>query len=259
VRYRKSFELNDLDSIILSYLELYDDTLDYKEFAFMLGFAVDANMEKESFYDAAEDAMFSSFLDSLVKFHLIAINCNQDNRTVVTTKWGKGARTTKIKYLYYEGLINLHEHHQLSNSDSNDAFFAFKNYGIPSEIINSKGIDPFENDPKEISDNVLLKKAIVNYKQEESNPNVEILWVDTKTFQVSQVNSKLSLTLFQRGISFDIVTSLNSIQSPELDQAIKDSSNSEIYKSWMALLQYEQYMNSAGIIRANELLLENPV
>ena len=68
VLYRKAYPLTEFDVIILSFLNLYNDTISYDELGSVLGFAVEANEEEQVYFDKAETGIFSSLLDTLSEY-----------------------------------------------------------------------------------------------------------------------------------------------------------------------------------------------
>ena len=102
VLFRKAYPLTEFDRIILSFLDLYNDTISYNEFGSILGFAVEANEEEQVYFDIAEAGIFSSLLDTLTEYHLISTHKNEDGNLIIsTTYWGLEARQKGVKHLFY--------------------------------------------------------------------------------------------------------------------------------------------------------------
>jgi hypothetical protein len=254
VLYRKAFPLTELDVIVLSFLKLYEDTIDFIEFGSLLGFAVQNNPTEHVYFDKAEEQVFSSLLDTLTTYHLIVIDKSDDGHKIIkATKWGIDGRLTGIKYKFYEGNITLHEHYQLNDWESPGLLFNFSKFGICSEIGNSKEIGPYSINEEDKA-SLYLQKALLNIKpNNEGNEVIEIDSVSGNVLNYKKLISKLSLSLGETNNGYEITTALNNIASPEIDSIILKESNSSLYSEWLLSLRYKMYVRDATVILAGEI------
>ncbi len=255
VLYRKGYTLSELDSIILSFLNVYNDAISFKELGSILGFAVVANAEEQVIYDIAEADIFSSLLSTLSDYHLISTYKNEDGNLIVsTTKWGIEARLNGVKHLFYEGVISINEHYLLFDWESFDSPFNFSKYGFFSEIHNTKEIKPFYFSTEEQQDNVFLQKVLLNFNSEqEENNKVEIQWVNEDVRKYGKCMTNVSLSLVKSEDDYKIQVALNDSPSPELDEIISKDSNSNLYADWLLLLRYQVYLRDIRIIQASDI------
>ena len=255
VFYRKSFPLNDFDSIILSFLNLYNDTISYIELGTILGFAVEENASDKVYFDIAETGIFSSLLDTLSDYHLISTHKNDNGILIIsTTYWGKEARLKGIKHLFYEGIISLNEHYLLFDWESFDSLFNFSKFALPSEIFKAKEIKPYYFSSLEQKGNVFLHKAQLNFNSEqEGSKNIEIQWVNEDVLKYKKIISNLSLSLLKENEVYRIQVSLNDHPSPELNEIISKDANSKLYANWLLLLRYQVYLRDIKVIQAADI------
>ncbi len=255
VLYRKGYPLSELDSIILSFLNVYNDAISYKELGSILGFAVVANAEEQVIYDIAEADIFSSLLNTLSDYHLISTYAKEDGNLIVsTTKWGIEARLNGVKHLFYEGEISINEHYLLFDWESFDSPFNFSKYGLFSEINNTKEIKPYYFSTEQQQENVFLQKVLLNFNSEqEENNNVEIQWVNEDVSNYEKCMTIVSLSLLKAKDDYKIQVALNDRPSPELDIIISKVSNSNLYADWLLMLRYQLYLRDIKIIHAADI------
>lgn len=255
VLYRKAFLLNELDKIILSFLNMYNDTIGFNELGCILGFALENKNDEQLYFDIAEADIFSSLLETLSNYHLIIIDKNEHGLLIIsTTQWGIEARSTGMKHLFYEGVIGLNEHHLLVYFESLDSLFDFSKYGHFSELSNIKEVKPYSVSSQDQQKNIFLHKSLLNFNtNKEENSTIEILWVNDAIITFDKIISKVSLSLLRIGEDYKIQTSLSGIPSPELDAIICQNSNSILYSDWLLLLRYQVYLRDIEPIRASEI------
>ncbi|MBK7887253.1 MAG: hypothetical protein IPJ86_08095 [Bacteroidetes bacterium] len=255
VLYRKAYPLTEFDDIILSFLNLYKDTISYNELGSILGFAVEANEEERVYFDIAEAGIFSSLLDTLSEYHLISTHKNEDgNQIISTTQWGLEARIKGVKHLFYEGVISLNEHYLLFDWESFDNLFNFSKYGLFSEIYKTKEIKPYYYNSEDQQENVFLHKALLNFNSAlEENKNIEIQWVNELVLNYEKCISNLSLSLLKEDEVYRIQVALNDNPSPELDEIILKEVNSNLFADWILLLRYQLYLRDIKEIHAAEI------
>lgn len=255
VLFRKAYPLTEFDRIILSFLDLYNDTISYNELGSILGFAVEANEEEQVYFDIAEAGIFSSLLDTLSEYHLISTYKNEDgNQMISTTKWGLEAREKGVKHLFYEGVISLNEHYLLFDWESFENLFNFSKYGLFSEIFQAKEVKPYYYSSEDQQANVFLHKALLNFNSEnEEHKNIEIQWVHDAVLNYEKCISNLSLSLLIEDDVYRIQVALNDKSSPELDEVILKEANSHLLADWILLLRYQLYLRDIKEIHAVEI------
>jgi hypothetical protein len=255
VLYRKAFPLNELDTIILSFLNLYNDTISYNELGSILGFAVEDNAGEQVYFDIAEAGIFSSLLDTLSEYHLISTHKNEDGKLIITTtQWGLEARLKGKKHLFYEGVIDLNEHYLLFDWEDVDNLFNFSKYGLFSEISNSKEIKPYLVNLEEQQSNILLRKILLNFNAKlEENKYIEIQQINEDILSYEKRISNLSLSLLNENEVYSIQVALNESPSPELDKIISKDTNSNLYADWVLLLRYQLYLRDIKEIQAADI------
>lgn len=255
VHYRKPLSLSELDSIILSFLMLFEDSIDFKELGKLLGFALENDPEKQTYYDPAEESIYNSLLETLIRFHLIeSVKEESGCNTIRTTFWGINARNMGIKYLFYEGIILNYEHHLLFYEETIDKIFPFYKFNLCSEISESKEIGPFVYNTIEQEENLSLKRGITNFKIANSEEkSIEIQWVFDDISKYSELKTELELTLSRGGETYLIETTINKVRSQEFEEIIQDHPNAILYQDWLLLLRYEAYKRDSKLLLAGEL------
>ncbi len=256
VLYRKAFPLNDLDTIILSFLSLHNDTISYNALGCTLGFAVEANEAEQVYFDLAEAAIFSSLLDTLLEYHLISIYNNEEGAQIIsTTQWGIEARLKGVKHLFYEGIVGLNEHYLLFDWEGVDNLFNFTKHILFSEISNSKEVKPYLFNLEEQVGNIFLQKALLNLNSNQvANSNIEVQCVNELVINYEKIVSNVSLSLQQLDNEYSIQVALNDIPSSDLDTIIKKDSNLNLYSDWLLLLRYQVYLRDTEIIQATDIV-----
>jgi hypothetical protein len=263
VNFTKAFPLNELDEIILSIMSVLNDSVQFSELGALLGFAVENKPEEHVLYDPAEENIFQSILDNLLKYHLLEIIENEEKICIVnTTTWGKKARETNFKYWFYEGLISVNEHQLFHFEETFDNTFPFYKLGVFSEISNSKIVAPSEFNSFDQEKNLLLKKALLNFSSHSSiDEGIEIQWVEEvgtkksadKINCYSKIETTLGLTLLSEQDDFTIETAFQNNTIPEFNEIIQNESNSILFQEYILELRYELYKRDAELLIAKEL------
>lgn len=111
IRYRKAFNINEIDEIFCSIINAKGNEIEFSELGNLLGF----NLQ-----DLAETDILNIYLKGLLEYNLIAI----DKEIIQLTEFGQEALQSKLKYKYYFASTELFEN-QTAIGENFD--FSFKN------------------------------------------------------------------------------------------------------------------------------------
>jgi len=110
IRYRKAFDINEIDEIFCSIINAKENIINISDLAILLGF----NLQ-----DLAEIDVLNIYLKNLSEFNLIEIK----QGTIQLTASGQEALQSKLKYKYYFSFTELFEN-QTATGENFD--FSFK-------------------------------------------------------------------------------------------------------------------------------------
>ena len=99
IRYRKAFNINEIDEVFCSIVNAKVNEINVSEIGSLLGF----NLQ-----DLAEIDILNIYLKGLTEYNLIVIN----NETIQLTQFGREALQTKLKYKYFFATTALFENQQ---------------------------------------------------------------------------------------------------------------------------------------------------
>ncbi|NVO09044.1 MAG: DUF4433 domain-containing protein [Bacteroidales bacterium] len=99
IRYRKAFNINEIDEIFCSIINAKVNEINVSEIGSLLGF----NLQ-----DLAEIDILNIYLKGLTEYNLIVIN----NETIQLTEFGQEALLSKLKYKYFFATTALFENQQ---------------------------------------------------------------------------------------------------------------------------------------------------
>lgn len=143
VKYYVEHELSSTDKFLCSYISSFPEgCILTKELGYNLGFDIENNPDKDSFYDEAEEHLYKMILEESQKWGLIKIS----DDVVKLTELGRLSISSGKKYAFYEADADVLEWKLIRNADGNDVlFYPFvKELGISANYINTKQL-PFED------------------------------------------------------------------------------------------------------------------
>jgi Ca2+-binding EF-hand superfamily protein len=135
IRYRKAFDINDIDEIFCTIIREKGGIISISEFGTMLGF----NPE-----DVAETAIFYEYLHGLLEYSLI----EKDKDAIWLTEAGEEALQSRLKYQYYDATTTLYENYTATGEAVDFSFK--KELGLENDIRAAARIEHTDNgDTKE--------------------------------------------------------------------------------------------------------------
>ncbi len=135
IRYRKAFNINEIDEVFCSIINAKGNQIDISELGSLLGF----NLQ-----DLAEIDILNIYLKGLTEYNLIVIN----NKTIKLTEFGQEALQSKLKYKYSFATTTLFEN-QTATGEKLD--FSFNNvFDLENGLSHENKIEKptFENPEK---------------------------------------------------------------------------------------------------------------
>lgn len=113
IKYRKAFDINEIDQVFCSIINAKGDEINFSELGILLGF----NLQ-----DLAEFDIFKIYLKGLTEYNLILEN--ENDQKIQLTEFGQVALQNKLKYKYYFATTELFKN-QTATGENLD--FSFKN------------------------------------------------------------------------------------------------------------------------------------
>ena len=139
IRYRKAFNINEIDEIFCSIINAKGNEIEFSELGNLLGF----NLQ-----DLAETDILNIYLKGLTEYNLISI----EKEIIQLTEFGQIALQSKLKYKYYFASTELFEN-QTAIGESFD--FSFKSvFDLDNRLSHEKesakeGDSTVDTDPSE--------------------------------------------------------------------------------------------------------------
>ncbi|MCR6719029.1 MAG: hypothetical protein NVV59_01800 [Chitinophagaceae bacterium] len=142
IRYRKAFDINEIDEIFCTIINAKGNQINVSELGSLLGF---------NLHDLAESDILNIYLKGLTEYGLIEIN----QETIKLTEVGQEALQSKLKYKYFYATTALYEN-QTATGESFD--FSFKDvFDLENELSHEKKCD------KPTFENIELKQKNCNF------------------------------------------------------------------------------------------------
>jgi hypothetical protein len=187
VRYRKAFEINEIDEIFCSIINAKGNEIEFSELGNFLGF----NLQ-----DLAEYDIFNTYLKEIIEYNLITVS----EEIIQLSGFGQEALRSKLKYKYFFTTTELYEN-QTANGEKFD--FSFEKVfdlenrlSLEREIKNETFDDPelkkklqfqlFEND--------IYKGEIIEIY--DSKPNISYKTIDLQC-ETFAIKNSLQLSIFK--------------------------------------------------------------
>ena len=134
VKYFVEHKLSSADKFLCLYISSFPEgSVQTKELGYNLGFDIENNPKKDSFYDEAEDHLYKMIVEEVQKWGLIEIS----NDVVKLTDLGRLSISSGKKYAFYEADADVLEWKSIRNAEGNGVlFFPFvKELGISANYI----------------------------------------------------------------------------------------------------------------------------
>ena len=104
VKYFVEHKLSSADKFLCLYISSFPEgSVQTKELGYNLGFDIENNPKKDSFYDEAEDHLYKMILEEVQKWGLIEIS----NDVVKLTDLGRLSISSGKKYAFYEARMEV--------------------------------------------------------------------------------------------------------------------------------------------------------
>lgn len=209
IRYRKAFNINEIDEVFCSIINAKGNQIDISELGSLLGF----NLQ-----DLAEIDILNIYLKGLTEYNLIVIN----NKTIKLTEFGQEALQNKLKYKYLFATTALFEN-QTATGEMFD--FSFKNvFDLENGLSHENKIEKptFENPEKKQKLQFQLFGNDI-YKG-------EILELYESNLYISYKSISLQCEITALADSFQLSISKSNLNKPDL-QFLIDLPENEEFKS----------------------------
>ena len=189
IRYRKAFDINEIDEIFCSIINAKENIINISDLAILLGF----NLQ-----DLAEIDVLNIYLKNLSEFNLIEIK----QGTIQLTASGQEALQSKLKYKYYFSFTELFEN-QTATGENFD--FSFKSiFDLENQLSHIRDIKDKIHEHQELEKKLqfqLFGKDI--YKGEivelyECNTHICYKKISLQ-IEIIEVENKFQLAIFKSG------------------------------------------------------------
>jgi hypothetical protein len=232
IRYRKAFNINEIDEVFCSIINAKGNEISVSELGSLLGF----NLQ-----DLAEADILNIYLKGLSEYNLIAIN----KETIQLTEFGQQALQSKLKYMYFFAITELFEN-QTAIGENID--FSFKSvFDLDNGLSHEKKIEKptFENPELiqklqfQLFGNDIYKGEIIELY--ESNP-----YISYKTIS-------LQCETFALDNSFQLSIYKSSANKPELQFLIDLPDNEELKSKLIRKGMYHHILAEKSSISAQDI------
>ncbi|MEI6821458.1 MAG: hypothetical protein WCL51_05955 [Bacteroidota bacterium] len=253
IKYFKEFDLDIIDDLVCSIIDINDGSISKIDIAGLLGFNVVDNIDCQRYADVAENDIFEAIIKPVYKWALIVDSI--DKKVINLTEYGKRALEKKKKYKFYSASICLFEHFKItSNNENEDLIFPFKNtFGINSDIdkiVNANLDFVFDKIPN----NNKLINSIVFQSINEQLEGISIYDAEkTRLFQLK--NCEITIHLYK--INYEIIPLVYTDFgfSIELTSLLNNINNLEYKNQKILEGQYDKLLtNSNSILDFNSLI-----
>ncbi len=207
IKYRKAFNVDEIDDIFCNILNSYNGILTLGKFANLLGF---------NLVDIAEKEIYDIYLNKLKEYNLISI----DGENIILSELGNEAITTGLKYKYYHAETVLFDNDSVNEDD---IYFSFNNFfNLNNKLINNSGI--YNNS---INDIELINKLQFQLFQNNVS-NGEILEVYQSSNKIDYTKIKLICESTFDNNSIYVKYYYNDIKISPLEDLISNPNNSTV-------------------------------
>lgn len=189
IRYRKAFNINEIDEIFCSIVNAKGNQVEFSELGKMLGF----NLQ-----DLAETDILNIYLKDLTEYKLIAT----DKEIIQLTEFGQEALQSKIKYKYYFASTELFEN-QTAIGENFD--FSFKNvFNLENRLSHDREFkEQILENPElkqklqfQVFENDIYKGEIIELYESKSNIDYKEISLQCEVFAV---DNSFQLSIFKTG------------------------------------------------------------
>jgi len=187
IRYRKAFDINEIDEVLCTIINANGNEINTKEFGMLLGF----NLK-----DLAEEDIFYIYLDGLIEYNLIVKN----EGTIQLTEFGQEALQSQLKYKYFYATTFLFEN-QTAIGEGRD--FSFQNVlDLKNVLSHNRKIDlpTFENSQLQqklqyqLFENNIYNGEIIDIY--DSKPNISYKTIDLQC-EIYEIDNLFQLSIFK--------------------------------------------------------------
>lgn len=269
VKYFVEHELSSADKFLCSYISSFPEgCVQNKELGYNLGFDIENNPQKDSFYDEAEVHLYKMILEESQKWGLIEIS----NDVVKLTDLGRLSIGSGKKYAFYEADADVLEWTSIRNAEGNDVlFFPFiKELGISANYINKKPL-PFEDayvafiqqtDRNELIKNIQIQTAedyIVFEANYANNPYLGIVTAKVDVDLLQDTEGNYSITFRYDNNECTILNCLykESVNQNEFNKKVERALYTKLMNDENAILDYKTLSPFKDIIEIENLLLDH--
>ncbi|WP_231427708.1 DarT ssDNA thymidine ADP-ribosyltransferase family protein [Pedobacter sp. Leaf250] len=263
IRYRKAFNINQIDEIFCSIINAKGNEINFSELGILLGF----NLQ-----DLAERDILNIYLKDLTEYNLITIN----QEIIHLTDFGQEALQSKLKYKYYFATAEVFEN-QTANGENFD--FSFKSvFDLENRLSHErettkKTFDDlelkqkiqfqlFENDIYlgEIVD--LIENPKFNHKTQvidvvvngsEINYKTEVVKVIENHLDISYkpITLQCDINIFDNVLKFSFYKS--GIDKPQIETLINLPENEKLKSELIRKAMYHHILSDKSSINAQDI------
>ena len=189
IRYRKAFNINEIDEIFCSIINAKGNQVEFSELGKLLGF----NLQ-----DLAETDILNIYLKDLTEYKLIAT----DKEIIQLTEFGQEALQSKLKYKYYFASTELFEN-QTAIGENFD--FSFKNvFDLENRLSHDREFkEQILENPElkqklqfQVFENDIYKGEIIELYESKSNIDYKEISLQCEVFAV---DNSFQLSIFKTG------------------------------------------------------------
>lgn len=240
IRFKKAFEVNQIDEIFCSIINAKGGSIDKIEFGTLLGFNLFDDSEKGSYNDIAEEAIFNQYLKDTFEYDLI----KEDGNLIVITDSGVDSLTSKLKFKYFDAVVTLFENLTVKGEEANFSFHKTFNLENRRSILKLNSIET------EVSDE-LIKKKLQFQLFENDIFNGEVLQIFENGLKLEYTDFKLTCQLKEYEDTFKISLFYNGIEKLELEPIVWLHQNSDFLKELFYRGEFHHIIDSNCPINTN--------
>lgn len=234
IRYRKTFEINEIDEIFCTIIHAKGSLVRVSELGDLLGL----NLQ-----DLAETAILNIYLKGLIEYNLIQI----DQATILLTEFGQEALQSKLKYKYYDATTELFE--SLTATGEHAGFSFRKEFNLENNI----NIIPSLKYEHESDSRLDLKQKLQFQLFENDIYHGEIIALTENNPGISYKNVLLQCDITELDSSFQISIYNSGVSKPEIVRLIDLPENARLKMKLIREGMFHQMLASPNTITAQDV------
>lgn len=232
IRYRKAFNINEIDEIFCSIISTKGNTIQIFELGNLIGF----NLQ-----DLAETDILNIYLKGLIEYNLIVIN----EKEIQLTEFGQEALQSKLKYKYYFATTEFFEN-QTATGESFD--FSFKSvFDLENKLSHDREFK------EQALENLELKQKLQCQVFGNDIYRGEIVELYESNPYISYKNISLQSEVTALDNSFQLSISKSGVNKPDIQFLIELPENAELKSELLRKGMYHHILSEKKSISKQDI------